>query len=128
MTKKQSARKTSDILEIIHIDISGPYDMCLNGQRYFITFINDYSQYMYLFLLYDKCEALDAFKIYKAKVKKQLGKKIKIMNSNRGGEYYGRYTKIEQLSCPFARFLQEHSIVAQYTMIGSPSQNGVAER
>ena len=77
---------------------------------------------MYLFLLYDKCEALDAFKIYKAKVKKQLGKKIKIMNSNRGGEYYGRYTKIEQLSCPFARFLQEHSIVAQYTMFGSPSQ------
>ena len=68
MTKKQSARRTSDILEIMHTDISGPYDMCLNVQRYFITFINDYSQYMYLFLLYDKCETLDAFKIYKAEV------------------------------------------------------------
>ena len=31
MTKNQSARRTSDILEIIHTDISGPYDMCLNG-------------------------------------------------------------------------------------------------
>ena len=29
---------------------------------------------------------------------------------------------------PFARFLQEHGIVAQYTMPGSPDQNGVAER
>ena len=29
---------------------------------------------------------------------------------------------------PFAKFLQEHGIVAQYTMSGSPDQNGVAER
>ena len=79
MTKKQSARRTYDILKIIHADISGPYDMCLNGQRYFITFINDYSRYMYLFLLYDKCETLDAFKIYKVEVEKQFGKQIKIV-------------------------------------------------
>ena len=50
MTKKQSARRTSDILEIIHTDISGPYDVCLNGQRYFITFIDDYSRYIYISL------------------------------------------------------------------------------
>ena len=84
--------------------------------------------YIYLFLLYDKCEALDAFKIYKAKVEKQLGTQIKIVKSNRGGEYYGRYIERGQLSGPFVRFLQEHGIVAQYTMPGSPSQNGVAER
>ena len=65
---KKDAKKSSDILEIIHTDISGPYEMCLNGQKYFITFINDYSRYMYLFLLYDKNEALDAFKIYKVEV------------------------------------------------------------
>ena len=83
---------------------------------------------MYLFLLYDKCEALDPFKIQKAKVEKQLGKQIKIVKSDRGGKYYGRYTERGQLSGPFARFLQEHGIVAQYTMPCSPSQNGVAER
>ena len=121
MTKKQSARRTSDILEIMHTDISGPYDMCLNVQRYFITFINDYSQYMYLFLLYDKCETLDAFKIYKAEVQKQLGKQIKIVELDRDGEYYGRYTERGQLSSPFVGFLQEHGIVTQYTMSGSPS-------
>ena len=86
--------------------------MCLNGQRYFITFIDDYSRYMYLFLLNDKCEVLDAFKIYKAKVEKQLGKQIKIVKSDRGGEYYGRYTEKGQLSNAFARFLQEHGLVA----------------
>ena len=94
--------------------------MCLNGQRYFITFIDDYSRYMYLFLLYDKCKTLD--------VEKQLGKQIKIVKSDKGGEYYGRYTKRGQLSGPFARFLQEHGIVAQYTMPSLPSQNGMAKK
>ena len=76
---------------------------------------------MYLFLLYDKCETLDAFKIYKAEVEKQLGKQIKTVKSDRCGEYYGRYTERGQLSGPFARFLQEHDTVAQYTMPGSLS-------
>jgi hypothetical protein len=41
---------------------------------------------------------------------------------------YGRYTESGQAIGPFAMFLQEHGIVAQYTMHGSPDQNVVAER
>ena len=36
------------------------------GQNYFIYFIDDYSRYMYLYLLNNKSEALDAFKVFKA--------------------------------------------------------------
>jgi len=50
------------------------------------------------------------------------------VRTDKGGEYYSRYTEKGQLLGPFARFLQEHGVVAQYTMLGSPSQNGVAER
>lgn len=50
------------------------------------------------------------------------------MRSDRGGEYNGRYTKNAQTSDPFAIFLQEHEIVAEYTMHGSSDQNGVVER
>ncbi|RVW92399.1 Retrovirus-related Pol polyprotein from transposon TNT 1-94 [Vitis vinifera] len=46
---------------------------------------------------------------------------------DRGGEYYGRYLEDGQSPGPFAKFLQEHGIVAQYTMPGSPDQNGVAK-
>ena len=67
---KKGSRRTSHVLEIIHTDISCPYDACLNGHIYFITFIDDYTRYMYLYLLYDKSEALDAFKVYKAEVEK----------------------------------------------------------
>ncbi|XP_068649578.1 GDSL esterase/lipase At5g41890 [Aristolochia californica] len=38
---KNGAKRTSDVLEIIHVDISDPYDISFNGQKYFITFIDD---------------------------------------------------------------------------------------
>ncbi|KAL6332851.1 hypothetical protein AAG906_015118 [Vitis piasezkii] len=65
---------------------------------------------------------LDAFKVFKAKVEKQYGKQIKIVRLDRGGEYYGRYLEDGQSPGPFAKFLQEHGIVAQYTMPGSPTK------
>ncbi|RZB52401.1 Desumoylating isopeptidase 1 isoform B [Glycine soja] len=89
---------------------------------------DDYSRYMYLYLLHSKNEALDAFKAFKVEVEKQCGKQIKIVRSDKGGEYYGRYTEDGQAPGSFAKFLQEHGFVAQYTMPGSPDQNGVAER
>lgn len=60
------------------------------GQRYFISFIDDYTRYMYLYILHIKNDALDAFNIFKAEVEKQCSKQIKIVRSDRGGEYYGR--------------------------------------
>jgi len=69
-TKKttKGARKSSEILEIIHTDICGPFPTpCLNDQRYFISFIDDHTRYMYLYFLNDKAEALNAFKTYKVK-------------------------------------------------------------
>ena len=50
------------------------------------------------------------------------------MRSDRGGEYYGRYIVSGQLPGPFATFLKEEGIIAQYSMPDTPQQNGVAER
>jgi hypothetical protein len=46
-----------------------------------------------LYFFHNKKEVLYAFKIFKAKVEKQCGKQIKIVRSNRDGEYYGKYTE-----------------------------------
>ena len=124
---KKGATRSKHLLEIIHtaiccLDIDG------SDLKYFITFIDDYSRYMYLYMLCSKDKALKAFKVFKAGVEKQCRKQVKIVRSDRGGEYYGRYTKSGQAPGPFARFLQEHEIVAQYTRPGSPDQNSVVER
>ena len=52
-----------------------------------------------------KSEVLDVFKVFKAEVKKQCGKQIKIVRLYRGGEYYGRYMKAGQTPGPFMKFL-----------------------
>jgi len=76
----------------------------------------------------ERSEALDKFKIFKAEVENQYNLKIKVVRSDRGGEYYGRHTPYGQVPGPFARYLQENGIVAQYSTPGEPQQNGVAER
>ena len=108
---KKGAKRSTNLLKIIHTDICCS-DMDANSPKYFITFIDDYSRYMYLYLLRSKDETLDAFKVFKAEVENQCGKHIKIVRSNRGGEYYGKYTENGQASGAFAKFLQENGIVA----------------
>ena len=44
---KKGAKRSTDVLEIIHSDICCP-DMDADGLKYFISFIDDCSQYMYL--------------------------------------------------------------------------------
>ncbi|CAL1397367.1 unnamed protein product [Linum trigynum] len=128
--KKLGANRAQDVLELIHTDICGPFPTASwNGHKYFITFIDDYSRYGYLFLINEKSQSLDVFKSFKAQVELQLGKKIKAVRSDCGGEYYGRYDGSgEQRPGSFALYLKECGIVPQYTMPGTPSMNGVAER
>ena len=128
--RRLSANRASDVLELIHTDICGPFPTASwNGQTYFITFIDDFSQYGYLYLIHDKSQSLDVFKNYKAEVENQLNKRIKRVRSDHGGKYYGRYDGSgEQCPGQFTKFLEECGIVPQYTIPGTPSMNGVAER
>jgi hypothetical protein len=54
------------------------------------------------------------------RIKNQLNKKIKVVRSDHGGEYYGRHGPYGQILGPFAKFLAENGIVAQYSMPGEP--------
>ena len=83
-TRKGSTR-SDGILELIHTDISGPLSSTICGNKYFITFIDDFSRYGYVYLINDKSLALEKFKIFKMEVENQCGKSIKVVRSNRGG-------------------------------------------
>ena len=96
-------------------------------RKYFITFIDDVSRYVYVYLMHEKSQAIDIFEMLITKVERQLDKKIKIVRSDRGGEYYGRYDESRQNPGSFAKFLEKRGIHAQYTMLGTPQQNGVVE-
>ena len=112
------------------MDICEPFPTASwNSQQYFITFIDDYSHYDYLYLFHEKSQAVDVFKQYKVEVENQLHKRIKVVRFDRGGEYNGKYDGFgEQRPSLFAKFLEECGIVPQYTIPSSSVMNGVAER
>ncbi|RDY11434.1 hypothetical protein CR513_03907, partial [Mucuna pruriens] len=77
-----------------------------------------------IFFIYEKLQSLDIFKSFKVEVEIQLGKKIKVIKSDHGGEYDGRYDESrEQCLGIFSLFLKESRIVLQYTMSCKPSMN-----
>jgi hypothetical protein len=84
----------------------------MDGYDSFIIFTDDYSCYGYIYSIKERSEVLDKFKIFKTKVENQHDIKIKIVRSDRGGEYYGRHTLYGQISRHFMRFLQENDTVA----------------
>jgi hypothetical protein len=116
---KKNAKRSIGILQIIHTDICGPFPMkSVDGFDSFITFTDDYSRFGYIYPIKERTEALDKFKIFKAGVENQHSSKIKVVWSDRGGEYYGRHTPYGQVPGPFARFLQKNGIVVQYSTPG----------
>ena len=67
---------------------------------------------MYVCLLHNKYEVLDAFNVFKDEVENKCEKKIKILRYDRGGEYYCRYIENGQEAGHFEKFFQEHGIVS----------------
>ena len=51
---------------------------------------------------------------------------MKIIRSNKSGEYYRRHDETRQHPGPFAKLLRKRGICAQYSMPGTPQQNDVS--
>ncbi|KAL4590248.1 hypothetical protein LXL04_003174 [Taraxacum kok-saghyz] len=115
-----TSERAKDLLGIIHTDVCGPFrTMCRNSDRYFITFTDDYSRYGYVYLMKHKHEAFEMFKLFQSEVEKQPNKTIKILRSDRGGQY---------LSEEFLNHLRNRRIISQHTPPRTPQHNGVSER
>ncbi|KAJ9547558.1 hypothetical protein OSB04_020101 [Centaurea solstitialis] len=101
-------------------DVCGPFShVARGGYRYFITFTDDFSRYGYVYLMRHKSESFERFREFQNEVHNQLGRKIKFLRSDRGGEY---------LSDEFDNHLMECGIVSQLTPPYTPQMNGVSER
>ena len=80
--------------------------------------MDDSTKYCYVYLLKSKGEAIEKFVLYKNEVENQLNRKIKVLRSDRGGEY----------ESPFVDLCAQHGIIHETTAPYSPQSNGVAER
>ena len=123
LTKRPFSAKgerSKEPLQLVHSDVCGPLSVQARcGYEYFVTFIDDFSRYGYVYLMHKKSETFGKFKEFMVEVEKQLGKSLKTLRSDRGGEY---------LDTEFKDHLLKHGILSQLTALGTPQQNSVAKR
>jgi hypothetical protein len=112
--------RASTCFEIIHSDVWGISLVISHAHyRYFVTFIDDYSRFTWVYFLRSKAEVFSIFQTFVAYVETQFSTCVKILRSDSGGEY---------MSHAFQSFLQQKGILSQHSCPYTPQQNGVAER
>jgi histone deacetylase 1/2 len=114
----QSQTTYSQPLELVFSDLWGPApSTSSSGYNYYITFIDAYSRYTWIYLIKSKSEALTIFKQFKHMAELQLGHSLKALQSDWGGEFR-RFTK----------YLNELGIIHRLICPHTHHQNGVVER
>jgi Integrase core domain len=106
--------------ELVHSDVWGlaPVDS-YNQFKYFITFIDDFSCTICVYLLKEKMKFSHVLKIFLNFVENQYSAKIKVFRLDNGTEYVNKI---------FSELLKSKEILHQTTCINTPEQNGVSER
>jgi len=112
--------RASKYLELIYADLCGPMQTKpLGGSRYFLLFTNDYPRMGWVYSLENKSENFENFLKFKAMVENPSGCHIKVLHTDRGGEF---------LSKQFNLFCDKEGIQRELTVPYTPQQNGVAEQ
>lgn len=91
----------------------------MSGCLYFVTFFDDFSRKVRLYVLKSKKEVFVKFVEFKALVEKQWGHKIRAFRLDNGGELTSKALQ---------RFLKAYGIQRQVSIFHISHQNGVAQR
>jgi hypothetical protein len=89
---------SSGPLDLIFTDVWGPsIYLFVNGNRFDIGFIDDYSKFTWLFPMASKSDAYNIFVHFKTHVENQFDRKIKAVQSDWGGEFRNLHTLFQSL-------------------------------
>jgi transposase InsO family protein len=106
------ATREKGILDLIHSYVFGPVPVpSLSKSVYYVSFIYDFSRNTWIYFLRKKFEVFDKFKEFKALVENHTEKKIKVLRTDNGGEFYKKYGIARNNTTPY-----------------TPQHNGFAER
>ncbi len=115
-----SETKTSQPLELVHMDLCGPIEPLSVGQsRYVATFVDDYTGLSVVRPLDYKSKVKDSVMDVLTQMENESGLRVKAVRTDNGSEYIN-----EVLS----RFFSEKGIKHEKTVPYTPQQNGKAER
>ncbi len=104
----------------IHSDLWGMAQVELKGgKKYMDTYIDDKTRLTHVYFLWTKDEQPNTYKAYEAWVENHMGVRIKVLNSDRGGEYLGG---------DFIAYLKSCGTLQKLSVHDTHQEAGVAER
>ncbi|KAL0391030.1 UNVERIFIED_CONTAM: Retrovirus-related Pol polyprotein from transposon TNT 1-94 [Sesamum calycinum] len=78
LSYEESNFRTKEPLELIHSDVFGPVKQAsIGGMKYMVTFIDDFSRYVWVYFMKNKFETLIKFKEFKKSVEGEIGRGVR---------------------------------------------------
>ena len=126
---KHKGQQATHLFQVVHSDVGGPINIAdCHGNRYWISFINDYGHFPWVYFMWKKSKASLCFWEFRRDIQTHLGAEIhelhlsenfvSFFQSDNRGEYIGKDLQEE---------LQKMGIVHLMIAPDTPEQNGLAE-
>ncbi|WVZ16874.1 hypothetical protein V8G54_009856 [Vigna mungo] len=111
-----STSHSSCPFHLLHIDIWGPSTASMNGFKYLLTIVDDFSRYTWIIPMLDKSSVKNHILTFLCNIENQFNKKVKIIRTDNGVEF-----NMHDL-------FSNKGINHQTSCVETPEQNGVVER
>ncbi|GJZ11404.1 retrovirus-related pol polyprotein from transposon TNT 1-94 [Tanacetum coccineum] len=118
--QSKTAFASNKLLYLLHMDLCGPMRVeSINGKRYVLVVVDDYSRYTWVFFLRSKDEDSEAIISFIKKTQVNLQLQVQRVRINNGTEFKNK---------TLAKFFDEVGIAQQFSAARTQQQNGVVER
>jgi transposase InsO family protein len=118
--QSKNVMSTSRPLKLLHMDLFGPIAyLSIEGSKYGIIIIDDFSRFTWVFFLQDKTETQGTLKRFLRSAQNEFELEVKNIRSNNGSKF--KNFQVEE-------YLEEEGIKHEFSAPYTPQQNGVVER
>nr|GFC21482.1 retrovirus-related Pol polyprotein from transposon TNT 1-94 [Tanacetum cinerariifolium] len=107
-------------LQLLHMDLCGPMRVAsINGKRYVLVIVDDYSRYTWTHFFRFKDETLEVLIDFLRLVQRGLQAQVRVVRTDKGTEF---------LNQTLHAYFAAEGILHQTSIARTPEQNGVVER
>nr|GFA02428.1 hypothetical protein [Tanacetum cinerariifolium] len=119
-SNKKPRNITRKLYERVHMDLCGPMRVAsINGKRYVLVIVDDYSRYTWTYFLRSKDETPEVLIDFLRLVQRGLQAQVRVVRTDKGMEF---------LNQTLHAYFAAEGIQHQMSVARTPKQNGVVER
>nr|GEU90544.1 zinc finger, CCHC-type [Tanacetum cinerariifolium] len=108
----QAKFRSKNPLDLVHGDLCGPISPTTHsGKKLIFLLVDDCTRFMWAYFLTSKDQAFSSFKEFRQQIEMEMGMKLRMLKTDRGGEF---------TSNEFTKYCKENRIARQLTAPYSP--------